>query len=135
MRHIGNIWAAVKLIGSARDLAVERRQLQWDVQPPGTFFLEAEQSDVSLIRQDQAQVRAVLELHAGFGWQLASDQDEAGVYLVAKRKAVIGSIARARIEVTLPRDIHISLDLRHCRLCLKDAHTALELPPPILEGQ
>lgn len=135
MRHLGNVWKAAKLLSSARDLALETRHLQWEVKLPSTFFLQAEYADVNLTGHDQTQIEARLALQAGFGWQLASDQDEAGVYIVAKRKAVIGGIARAKFEIKLPRGVHVSLDLRHCQLCIADMHTAIDLPPTLLESQ
>ena len=66
---------------------------------------------------------------AGFGWQLATDQDEAGVYIIARRKALIGSIGRAKFDIKLPEQAHISLNLKNCQVCLAELNRALELPP------
>ena len=78
-------------------------------------------------------VGAVL-LRAGFGWQLTTDQDDAGVYVVAKRKPVIGSIARGKFHFTLPQGVYISLKLTQCQLCLDDLTASLDLPPFLLEA-
>ena len=129
MRHVDKVWKAVKLVSSARDLAIETRRLEWNVTAPNTFFLQAEHADISLVPNDRARITAEVELPLGIGWQLATDQNEAGVYIVSKRKPVIGSIGRAKFTIGLPPGIHISLKLDHCQLCLDDLYTSLELPP------
>ena len=112
MRHLGNFWNAINLISAARDLAVETRRFQWDVTIPNTFYLDVEHADIRLSWHDQLQVVAKLELQAGFGWQWTTDQDTAGVYIVAKRKPLIGSIGRGKLAFTLPHGVHISLKAR-----------------------
>ena len=134
MRHLGNFWKAAQLLNSARDLAVETQHLHWDVTTPSTLFLQAEQSDIRLAWHDQPQILAKVELRAGFGWQLTTDQDEAGVYVVAVRKAVIGSIARGKFHFSLPRGVYISLKLTQCQLCFDDLTASLDLPPFLLEA-
>ncbi len=129
MRHLGNIWNAIKLVSSARDLALETRRFEWTVSIPNTFFLQAEHCDINLSWHDGDQVLAKLELQAGFGWQWTTDQDDAGVYIVARRKPLIGSIGRGKFSFTLPHGIHISLKLENCQLCCDRLHTSLELPP------
>lgn len=132
MRHLENLWQALHWLGSARDLTVEARNYQWEVAPPITFFLQAEQADVKLARHDKAQVLARVELQAGFGWQLAAEQDEAGVYIIAKRKPLIGSIGRGKFDITLPDKVHITLKLARCRLRLDNLNTILDFPPDSL---
>lgn len=134
MRHLSNLGKAARLLNAARELAVETQGFQWDVTAPNTLFLQAEQSDIRLAIHDQPQILAKVELRAGFGWQLTTDQDEAGVYVVAKRKPVIGSIGRGRFHFTLPRGLHISLKLEQCQLCFDDLTASLELPPCLLEA-
>ncbi len=129
MRRLGNFWNAINLISAARDLAVETRRFQWDVSIPNTFYLDAEHADIRLSWHDGLQVLAKLELQAGFGWQWTTDQDVAGVYVVVKRKPLIGSIGRGKFAFTLPRGVHISLKLDHCQLCCDGLQTSLDLPP------
>ena len=133
MRHLGNFWKAAQLLNSARDLALETQRFRWDVTTPGTLFLQAEQSDIRLGWHDQPQILAKVELRAGFGWQLTTDQDAAGVYIVALRKPVIGSIARGKFHFTLPRGVFISLKLKQCQLRFDDLTATLDLPPFPLE--
>ncbi len=129
MRRLAGIWNAVKLVGSARDLAIETRRLEWNVTLPNTFFLQAEHCDISLSWHDQLKVLATLELPASFGWQWTTEQDEAGLYIVARRKPLIGSIGRGKFTFALPQGLHLSLKLENCQLCWDRLHTSLELPP------
>ena len=128
------LWRALKWLGAARDLAVEKRRYQWDVQPPNTFFLDAEQADIHLKPHDEARILASIELRGGFAWQVATDQDEAGVYIIARRKSIVGSIGRGRFDVSLPRGLHISLKLENCRLRMDGLHGEVEFPPDVYES-
>lgn len=128
-RKLEKAWKAFKLLGAARDIAIETRRFHWDVRPGATFFLQAQYADIRLAANAGRQIAAKIELQAGFSWQLVTDQDEAGVYIIARRKSLIGSMSRGRFDIALPRDAHISLKLEHCQLCLADLHTALDLKP------
>lgn len=120
---------ALEIMGAARDLAIESRQFSWDAPAGTTFFLQAEQADIRLTAHERRTIAAKIELRAGFGWQLVTDHDEAGVYIIARRKALIGGVARARFDITLPADLHVSLKLEHCQVCLVNVNAALDLPP------
>ena len=129
MRLLDNAWKALKLVGAARELAIETRRYNWEMTPGSTFFLQAEYADIRLVTHHQSEVLAKVELQAGFGWQLLTEQDEAGVYIIARRKPLIGSIGRSRFDITVPQDIHISFKLDRCKVCLDDLNTSLYLPP------
>ena len=110
-------------------MAVDTRRYHWETAPGTTFFLQAEYADIRLVTHRRPEVLAKVELQAGFGWQWLAEQDEAGVYIIARRKQLIGSLGRSRFDITLPEYIHISLKLKQCKLCLDDLNTALDLPP------
>jgi len=129
MQHLENLWKAVNIVGSMRDLAIESKTYQWDVAPPITFFLHVEHADVTIKRHDDPVILARTEIQAGFGWQVVTDQDDVGVYIVGKRKPLIGTIGRAKFTITVPHSIHVTLKLEHCKLTLDDLHTTFDLPP------
>ena len=129
MRILDNIWQALRIVGAARELAIETRRFNWEVAAGTTFFLQAEHADIHLQAHERPEIQAKVELQAGFGWQLATDQDEAGVYMIARRKALIGSVSRAKFEIKLPRQAHISLKLENCQLSLAELSAALDLAP------
>ena len=128
MRYVDKLWQALKLVGAARDLAFESRQFRWAAAEGATLYLEAEQADIRLAAHDQREVLARIELQAGFGWHLVTDKDPAGVYIVAKRKPLIGAMGRGKIDITTPADLHISLKLQDCRLCLDGLNASLDFP-------
>ncbi|MCY3834421.1 MAG: hypothetical protein OXG85_15525 [Chloroflexi bacterium] len=128
MRLMGNLWKALKLVGAARDLAIESRRFRWEAAARTTLYLEAEHADIRLSAHDQREVQARIELQAGFGWQLVTDQDLAGVYIVARRKPLIGTFGRGQFEIVVPADLHLSLKLRDCLLCLDGLSASLDFP-------
>lgn len=129
LKLIDKAWKALKIIGAARELAIETRHFNWDVAAGATFFLQAQHADIRLLMHERAEILAKIELQAGFGWQVATDLDEAGVYIVARRKPIIGAIGRGKFEITLPDHVHISLKLENCQLCFAELNAALDLPP------
>ncbi len=129
MRMLDNIWNVLRIVGAARELALETRRFNWKVAAGTTFFLQAEYADIRLEAHERPEILAKVELQAGFGWQLATDQDEAGVYMIARRKALIGSISRAKFDIKLPEQTHISLKMKNCQVCLAELDRALDLPP------
>ena len=124
---------ALRLAGAARDLAIEKRRYSWDATPPNAFYLQAEQAEIRLSPHDESRIDAAIELRGRFAWQLAAEQDEAGVYIIARRKAVVGSLARLRIHALLPPGLHISLKLHDCQLRLDDLHAELDFSPDLYE--
>lgn len=128
-RMLRKAWKALEIVGAARELAIETRRFNWDVAPRTTFFLQAEHTDVRLKAHERPEILATIKLQAGFGWHLVTDQDEAGVYIIARRKPVIGSVGRGRFDIALPADARVSLKLEHCQLCLDDLKASLDLPP------
>lgn len=129
MQHLDNLWKAIHLAGSMRDLAIDSKTYQWDVHTPATFFLHVEYADVTIKRHDTPIIQARTEIQAGFGWQVVTDQDDAGVYVVGRRKPLIGTIGRAKFLVIVPHNIHVTLKLEHCQLTLGEVNTTFDLPP------
>lgn len=128
MRNMRHLRKAFDLVESVRDLAYESTTYQWEVDPPATFYFDAEFADVRLTRSDSRQIFATVKLRAAFGWKLVTEQDDAGVYFVARRRAVIGNVGHARFFITLPTDVHVSLRLQHCNVSIEDFSGELELP-------
>lgn len=95
MQHLDKLWKVINAAGTVRDLAQESKTLRFQVQPPITLYLHAEHATVIIHRHDEPVITVDTVLQAGFGWRLADDQDDAGVYLVAKRRTLVGGMSRA----------------------------------------
>lgn len=97
-----------------------------------TFYLHVAHAEVRLYRHDTHQIEVTAHLHAPFAWRIATDQDEAGVYMVARRRPVISGMAYALFEILLPRDAHLALKLERVRLTFDHAAGWWEIPAPKL---
>lgn len=129
MQHLDNLWKAVNIVGNVRDMAIESKTYRWNIEPPITFYLHVEHADILIQRWESPIIDMKVKLQAGFGWRVATDQDEAGVYVVAKRKPFIGSMGRAKLTVTLPQNMYLTLKLEHCQLSLDNLNTTINIPP------
>ncbi|MCY4018712.1 MAG: hypothetical protein OXG39_04835 [Chloroflexi bacterium] len=129
MRKLNKLRDAFDLLLSIRDLTTVSRNYRWQVRAPGSFYLEAEYAEVNLSRSEDNHLDVHVRLRAPMSWKLATEKDDAGVYVVLKRKPLIGNIGRALIHARVPRGIHISLQLENSHLCLKDLVGTLDLPP------
>ena len=134
MSRTERLWRGIKLAGAAWDLTVQKRRYQWDVALPNTLYLEAEQALVQLSPHNKASVEARIELRGGIAWQLTTDQDEAGVYIIARRKSLLGSIAGGKFRLWVPRGLHISLRLTACQLRLDDLQASIDFAPDLYES-
>ena len=83
----------------------------FDVKPPVTVYVRASQSDVTVRREPGNRVELSANLRASFGWELAAEQDDAGVYIVAKRKPVVGAISTAAFALTVPPEANLVFHL------------------------
>lgn len=128
MQKLNKLHDALDLLVSIRDLTIVSRNYQWEIQAPGSFYLEAEFAEVDLSQSEDNHLYVSVRLRASMSWKLATERDDAGVYVVLKRKPIIGNIGRARFHARVPRGMHISLQLENSRLCLNDLVGALDLP-------
>ncbi|MGB1285521.1 MAG: hypothetical protein ACPG7F_03220 [Aggregatilineales bacterium] len=119
-----------KLAGAAatvRDIAIERRSYHFQVNLPAVLYLDIEYSHVQIHRDADADIRIDSALQAGFGWRVETDQDDAGVYVVVKRRVLVGSFAKAQFDVYLPPATDLILKLTQCALTLHDIDATLHL--------
>jgi hypothetical protein len=74
-------------------------------------------------------IEVSVQLQAAFGWRLVTDQDDAGVYMVAKRRAVVGGLSRAVFRVHVPQDTYLVLRVNKGHVLLEDVDGMLTIPP------
>ncbi|MGJ3239495.1 MAG: hypothetical protein ACFE0Q_12365 [Anaerolineae bacterium] len=131
MQQLDTLWKMITVAGNVRDLAQERKTYQFTVQPPTTLYLHTEHAVVQVRRwhHPKIEVRTILDVR--FGWRMVTDQDEAGVYVIAKRRTVVGSMARGEFTIHVPIDTHLILKIEHGALLLDNLNATLHVPPPI----
>ncbi len=98
------------------------------VQPPITVYVRASHAEVTIVRGAPHNVSLEADLHASFGWEFATDQDEAGVYIVARRKPIVGALSWAKFSLTVPLGAHLALNLTPGSVHLAQVNGKLILP-------
>lgn len=100
--------------------------------PTITVYIHTELSEVRVLRHDLPQVDVTIMLQAPFAWRLAAEQDDAGIYIVARRrplvKTAVGGFAGALIEVVAPAQAHLTVRIDGGRLVVENAQGAFDLP-------
>lgn len=134
VRRLTSLWGAVRTAAAVADLARQSQTDRFGVSGPVTVYLQAEESEVTLRRWNQPLVEVRTRLDAPFGWRIAAEQDEAGIYVVAKRRAIVGGLSRAEFTIAAPPDAYFILKLLNCRLTLDGWDGTLHLPPPDSSG-
>jgi hypothetical protein len=127
--RLTTLWQTVSAVSELSEIARRRQTYVFSTQGPVTFYLRAEQAEVRVTRWTQPRVEITVFLQAAFGWRVAADQDEAGVYLVARRRPLVGSLARALFEVAIPREAYLDLHLDDGRVVLESISGTLQIPP------
>lgn len=135
LQHLNTLWQAVSAASAVAELARHSQTFHFGVPQPITFYLQAEYAEVRLKRWGYPRIEVTAQLQAAFGWRVAADQDDAGVYIVAKRRPVVGSLSRAVFDVSVPGDTYLMLKLSEGRLVIEDVSGALHIPPPDADGR
>lgn len=135
MQHLNMLWQLVNAASTVSELARQSQTYHFGVMEPITLYLRAENAVIQVSRWRQPMVEVSAQLQAAFGWRIVTDQDEAGVYFVAKRRAVVGGLSRAVFRVNIPRDTYLILKLRNGHVLLEDVDGALNIAPPDAAGQ
>jgi len=130
VQHLDTLWKMVNAASTVRNLAQETRNLEFFVPTPGTFYLHAEDATVRVARWNQPKISIRMDLQAGFGWRVKTDQDEAGVYVVAKHRVVVGNLGRSNFEIMVPLQTYLVLRLEPGGVLLDNVQGTLHISPP-----
>jgi hypothetical protein len=110
LRH--GMETAVQATAETAAVATTRTFTQiFEVTLPTTVYVRASMSEVTLRYRSGTRVELSANLRASFGWELAAEQDEYGVYIVAKRKLVMGSLSSADFTLTVPPEANLVFNL------------------------
>lgn len=131
--RLNTLWRAVNVAAELREISRARHTYVFNTPDPITFFLRADRADVRVVRWDMPRVELRVRLEGAFGWRVATDQDEAGVYVVAHRRRLVGEFSSALFDVAVPQATHLVLKLDDGRVTLEHVHGSLQVPPPTTE--
>lgn len=98
------------------------------VHPPVTVFVRGSNVTVRVIYQPGSTVELNANLRASFGWEFVADQDEAGVYIVAKRKLLVGTLSTASFTIITPPEANLVLHLTPGTVQVADLNGKLTIP-------
>lgn len=112
------------------EIADKKQTLVYSLDKPATFYLQTETADLRLRRWNQPRIEVTIKLQVAMGWRYAAEQDDAGVYIVTKRRPLVGGLSRAAFEIAVPVDTHLMLRLNQCTVNFAIHDGLLELAPP-----
>lgn len=123
---------ALRLVSALRaipDVARERRVVAYEVSGPKTVYVRADHCRVSVRRTLERQVQVEGDLRQAFGWDWVVDHDDAGVYVVLKRKPVVGALSTATLTLSVPADAYLVFHLTPGSVKLEDFEGKLAVAP------
>ena len=129
MQHLNTLWQTLNAVSELREMTRRRQTYYFSTLGPITFYLQAENAEVQVLRWTQPKVEVTAVLHGSFGWRVATDQDEAGIYVVARRKPLLGSRSRALFTVIVPHDALLVLKLDSGRVVMEHVSGTVQIPP------
>lgn len=100
----------------------------FDVELPVTVYIRASNANVTLRKRSGNQVELEANLQASFGWEFVTDQDEAGVYIVARRKPIVGALSQASFVLIAPPEANLVFHLTPGSVHLTDVDGKFSLP-------
>ncbi len=134
MQRLNTLWQAVNAASTVTELARQSQTYHFGIHRPSTFYLQAESAEVKIIRWREPKIEVTAQLQAPFGWRLETDQDEAGVYVVARKRPVVGGLSRASFTVFVPQETYLILKLLDGRVIMEHIEGDLHIPPPGAEN-
>lgn len=129
MQHLSTLWKIANAASEVAEIARSSEVYRFNVTDNLTFYLHTAHAEVRIRRWEEDRIEVMAHLQAPFGWQLRTDQDDAGVYFVARRKPVVGNLSGAVFSVMVPTTTNLLLKLDQCRLVLDDVTATVTLPP------
>lgn len=101
----------------------------FNVDPATTVYIRASHCRIQVQREDVARITLRASALPTVGPELVTEQDEAGVYIVAKSKPVVGKLTPAHLDITVPRDSHLVFHLTPGDILLQGIDGLIEFPP------
>lgn len=133
MQHLNTLSQVAHAATTLAELTRKSTTYRFNTSIDTTFYLDASQAEVRVLRHSEPSVEVAAMLQAPFAWRVVTDQDEAGVYVVAVPRPVVGNLAGALFSVVVPYQAHLVLKLHRCRLCFEAVNSTLQIPPVSVE--
>ena len=131
----GGVTAAERTVRMATSALpdVNRSQTQvFNISGPTTVYVRGSHFRVTVKRGEEHKVIVQASLVRAFGLELVAEQDDVGVYIVARQKPVVGVLSRAEFSITVPAETYLVFRLTPGDVILNDLDGMLELPASML---
>ena len=99
------------------------------VSDPTTMYIRGSQCRVAVQYHDYDHVEIYTNLYAAFGVRLIVEQDEAGVYVIVKRRRLLGLFSRSEVRIHVPHYCNLAFSLTPGDIELQQINGVLEIPP------
>ncbi len=129
MQHLNTLAQVASAASTLAELTRKSTHYRFNTGGDTTFYLDVSHAEVRVLRHGEPIIEVDAMLQAPFAWRMVSDQDDAGVYVVARRRPVVGGLAGALFSVVVPYQAHLVLKLEHCRLCLEAVTGTFQVSP------
>lgn len=129
MRSFELAWQIFSTARSLPDVTSRRHVVAYEVQNPTTVYVRASHCRVNVQRTPTAQVQVECELRQSFGWDWLVERDEAGIYIVLKRKPLVGALSSAALTLIVPPDAYLVFNLTPGNVHLADFEGSLAVAP------
>lgn len=128
MQKLNTLWQLVSTVSDLRSMIRHTRTYYFSTIGPVTIYLRADAAEVRIMRWALPKVEITAILEGSFGWRVATDQDDAGVYVVARRKPLVGRMSSAAFSLVVPHDAHLMLNIDDGRVVLEHMNGTLHIP-------
>lgn len=129
MQHISKLTQLAAAAATVSELALKAQTHRFGAPGPLTLYAHLKAADVTVERRMLPYLEIGVQLQAPFAWRVAFDQDDAGVYVVALRRSLVGELGGGSFKLIVRPDTYLHLRLDGCKLTLLDLHTSVQLPP------
>lgn len=129
MQRLNSLWQVLDAASAVTDIARRTQTYSFNVVPPITLYLQAENCEVRLMRWTEGRVEVTAQMQVHFGWRLVTDQDDSGVYVVAKRRPVVGNLASAVFTVVVPESTYLVFKLTSGQIKFEHVNGTIEISP------
>lgn len=121
------VWEANKQRIAARGTRSHLRVFKVDA--PVTIFVRGTKCKVTVQYHELEQVELHAHLYNAFGLQFVTEQDDAGVYIVAKRRRFLGWISRAEFVLRVPAYANLAFNVTPGTVQLEQVTGVVNISP------
>lgn len=127
MRYLKHLDKLLALAEGVRQWSQIEAARHFNVTLPCAVYVDVGDAPLTLVAHEELVVSVEAQLPRGAGWQWRTEQDEAGVYVVAKRAAFAPLALKPRFVIALPSRATLMLNLAQSSVELKNMQGVVQV--------